>query len=333
MPPSIPPTTRTTSDDARPRIELLPVPAVARGISPTSGSTTGADLYFAAPRSSPAGRVPLKTLVLILLGGVALFVLSARRDFLLGQLAAPVLTIGALHGLLRGGFRKIIMLAATIGVLYAMATGADALNAYLQSRTSLVNPVWSWLLIILAAVLVLVLISAMVKSFRRRVIMRRPFTRGADRLLGVLVGLAEGALVILTVCWMVVEVKPYTQQIRDRQDVEAGSYRQALATRMVRLADEAGTGDLGRLVAATNPIDDVPEIRKVIDELNTKGEISLDSLGNLDPETIQRLNDLLKQTTGQEQGGLNQLIETHQQGSESRDQARGQLPPPGPAER
>jgi hypothetical protein len=322
-----PPANRTQSDDARIPIELLPVPTAALPMTHTPGSATAGDFFFAGPRDSTPATVPLTSMILILLGGVALFVQSSRQDFLLGQLAAPALTIGAMHGLGRGGFRKIIMLAAAIALLSALSTGAGPASAYFQAQAGLSSPIWCWLVIIAGAVLAMIVLSAVVKSFRRRFIMKRPFLRGCDRLLGTLVGLAEGALVILTVCWTVVEIRPYAQLVRDRQDTQIGSFRHALAAQMVRLADEANVGDLGRFVVATNPIDDVPQIRKVVDELNTTGRISLDSLGSLDPETIEKLNEILKQTTGREQGGLDQLIETCEQRNETRDKAYRRLPP------
>ena len=321
--------THSTTQQPRPSIELLPPHGAAERLAAAVSSTPGPKFHFPEPAGSHRAALPLKSFALILLLGAGLFLYSSRNDLLLGQLAAPILTLGALHGLWRGGVRKIIMIAATIGLVYFATTGSDAANSFIQSRMSPSAAGWSWVVIAFIAVVLLLVVAIVVGIFRRRVVMKHPFLRGFDRFVGVLVGVAEGALIILTVCWMAVEIRPYAAVVRDQPQTQVGSFRHGMLDDMVRIADEAGDGAIGEIVDATNPVDSVPALKQVIDDLNTTGEIRLDSLGNLDPETVRKLNDLLKQTPAEDLGGLNKVIEQYQKGNESREKSYHQLPPSG----
>jgi uncharacterized membrane protein required for colicin V production len=321
--------THSTTQPPRSSIELHPPHNAAERLAAAAGSASGAKFSFPEPASSRSGRWPLKSFAFIVLLGAALFLYSLRHDLLLGQFAAMILTLGALHGLWRGGTRKIIMIAATIGLLYLATSSSDAANTYIQSRMSPSAASWSWVVIAGVLVLALLVIGISVSIFRRRVVMKHPFLRGFDRLVGVGVGTAEGALIILTVCWMAVSIRPYATVVRDQPQTQVGSSRHRMLTDMVRIADEAGDGTVGEIVDATNPIDSVPVLKQAIDDLNTKGEIRLDSLGNLDPETARKLNEWLKQNPTENLGGLNKVIEDYKKGGETQEKSNRQLPPPG----
>lgn len=269
---------------------------------------------------------PLKSAALILLTAVALFAASDHYGYLLGQIAAPILAIGTLHGLWRGGFRKIVMLAATVGLLYGVTAGGGCAAKLLGGGQPSRAAGWSYAVLGLAGIVALLMVSAVVKSVRKNMIVTRPLACGVDRIVGVIVGLIEPALLVLAVCWTVTEIRPHAQLIRDHRDTEVGSFRHQMATQMVRLADEADRGVVGRLVRATNPFDQIPMIRKAIDELNTTGQCSLFDLSKLDPQTADGLNAVLKQTPAGDLGGLNDVIEQYKRSNEARDKAYRQLP-------
>lgn len=268
---------------------------------------------------------PWKTSLLICgLTGI-LFLLSWRRAYLLGELALPILALGMLHGLWRGGFRKIILLAATIGLLYGVALAGPKIGqiAPLGSKASIGG--WGYVVACAMAIILFLFASAATNRIRRRVFIRRPALRTIDGLLGMAVGFAEAALIPLAFCWTAVEARPHLTLIRDHPDTETGSFRQRFAGAMIRLADEADAGAIGRLADATNPIGRIPALRKVFDDLNASGQIRLDDLGNMDPATAEKLNELLRQSPlGPD--GLKGLIESQQQASQTTEQVYRQLP-------
>jgi uncharacterized membrane protein required for colicin V production len=299
-------------------------------MSPAIGSSAEPGVAPDLLGSRTSGMTPWRSSLTILLAGVLLFAVSHRSDFHLGEIAAPLLTLGALHGLWRGGFRKIVMIAATIGALYMVAVSSERAGAAIRAVTGAASEAWGYLATIAAAVAALLIVGVLVKSIRKRVILRHGVLRLADRLLGVAVGLVEAALVVLAICWTVVAIRPHTSLIRDHQATQVGSLRHRVAEEMVRLADEADAGALGRAVSATNPIDQIPALRRIIDDLNATGELRLENLNGLDPQTIRRLSEILKQTPVEDLGGLNDVIERYKQGDEARDRAYRQLPSHNP---
>ncbi|MFH1418152.1 MAG: CvpA family protein [Planctomycetota bacterium] len=268
--------------------------------------------------------------MLILLAASGLFAYSTHQDVLVGRIAAPLLALGALHGLWRGGFRKAAMLVATILVFYCVTKYGGAAAQLAQNATGSASAGWGYAGLSLVAVITLVFTSLVVNVIRRRHILKRPLVTGLDRLSGTFVGAAEAALIVLAVCWTAVEIRPHAMLVRDYTDTPISSSRQEFAAGIVRLADEVGVGTMGRIVDATNPIDHIPVLRKAIDDLNRTGQFDL---GSLDPETARKLNELLKQTPSGDAGGLQGVMEQLEHKNETAEQLRQELPQPGQAGR
>ncbi|MBN2562591.1 MAG: CvpA family protein [Phycisphaerae bacterium] len=281
---------------------------------------SGGEFQFDRPRT---GRPPILSTILLLVAGVGLFAYSIQQGVLLAQIAIPFMTLTTVHGLWRGGFRKFFMLPLVIVAFYLAFTYPDfadpAVKAVLGSSSNVVNGV------ITAATLglTLVIASLVLGRVRMRHIATRPLLLLVDRVIGSGIGLAEGVFVALSICWVVVMVRPHTSLLRDHQDTLPGSFRHRVATMLVRLADDAETEPLGRVVRATNLIENTPALRDVIDELNSTGKVDLESL---DPEMAQKLNELIPQMSGGEFDNLNQLIEKYKEANEARDKAYRQLP-------
>ncbi len=278
-----------------------PFPTVARRFVPPPPPNSQASKEFAALLGLPnpgARRAPIPwktTLFILVLAGV-LFSHSWHRGYLLGELAVPILALGTLHGLWRGGFRKIVFLAATIGLLYIAAVALPAAGQSSSAGASSSGSGWGYVIFCAMAIILLLFIALVTRQIRRRIIVRRPFLRTIDRLLGMAVGFVEAALIPLAFCWTAVEARPHLTMLRDHSAAEVGESRQWFAATLVQLADESRTSVVGRLVDATNPIDQVPVLRKVFNDLNDYGQIRLDDMGGLDPATVEKLNELLRQS-------------------------------------
>jgi len=308
-----------------------PFPTVARRVVPpplprSQPHQDFSGLFDAAGAGTTArsAAAPWKTsLLLIALAGI-LFFHSWRHGYLLGELAVPILALGVLHGLWRGGFRKIILLAAMVGLLYGVAAAGPAIEQIGPASAASASG-WGYLIACVLAIFLFLVLSVVTQRVRRRVVLRRPVVRTVDRFFGMAVGFAEAALIPLAVCWTAVEARPHLMTIRDHPEIEADSFRRTFAASMVQLADESHAGVIGRLVDVSNPIGQVPILRKIFDDLNTCGQIRLDDLGNLDPATAEKLNELLKQSPlGLD--ALKQLKDSQQQSSQTAEQVYRQLP-------
>lgn len=273
-------------------------------------------------RRAPA---PWLSSVLIVLAAVGMYVTSSQRDYLLGQVAVPFLAMGVLHGLWRGGLRKILMLSAMIAVAYGAAACVPVLTSYIGSAASPIGAAAVWLVMGLTAIVFLLLVGWLGKSLRRRIILPRAPLRIFDRFVGMTVGLAEGGLVVLAMCWTVVAFGQQMRMVRDHRDTAEDSQRYRVACQMIRLAEEAERGTVGELVQATNIFDRIPALREAIDGLNRTGKLDLQGL---DPETVDRLNQLLQRAPAENLGNLGQVIEQYKSANEARTHAYQQLPQP-----
>lgn len=274
------------------------------------------------PRAGP----PVACIVLILVASVGLFVYSAHEEVILGQIAVPLLAIGGLHGLLRGGFRKIVTLTVMIGVCYAISQYPDFADPIVRLVRGSSSPIANGALAVVSVILALVLTGLCVSSFHRRHIARRPVALAADRVTGAVIGLAEGGLVVLCLCWMAVMVRPHVERVLDHPNTMPDSFQHQVAQTLVGLAEESQGGAFGRFVAATNLLEKSPAWRATVEELNATGTLRLEGL---DPETTERLNAVIPQLTGGRFQSLDQLLEAYQRGGQA---ANGAHPPPASSE-
>ncbi len=138
----------------------------------------------------PTGGLPIVSSVVLLVLGGAAFAYSSSQGVLLGRIAAPILTMAAMHGLWRGGFFKLILLPFAFCVPYLAAVHADTadpvVRAVVGSSTVFINSV----VMGGAGFVVLLIARALVKRFRRRHVATRRFALTADRVIGTGVGLA-----------------------------------------------------------------------------------------------------------------------------------------------
>lgn len=317
---------RDTSDD----VYKVATPGVARPchaqIPTANGTCSRSETDFQLDRAH-SSKPPLLSSALIFFLGVALWWYSARQGVMLGEIAAPILTLASLHGLWRGGFRKLVMLGVSVGVLYAAFSYPNFADPVVKAITGSSSGLASGIITVLVVVLTLVIAGMLVKRFRQRHIASRPVMLGVDRLMGTGVGLTEGAFIVLSLCWVAVMIQPHARLVRDHQNITPDSIRHRLATALVQLADEARAEPLGAIVESTNLIEKMPAMRDAINELNTTGQFNLD---NIDPEVMEKLNELLQQSPngGLDVGNLGPLIEQYKQGNEARDKVYKQLPSP-----
>lgn len=303
--------------------------------APPMGRRAGAEPAFGGRPAgespvgpSPDARRPYMSAALLFMAGVATLLYSMRQGVLIGQIAAPILTLGAIHGLWRGGFRKIMLLGVTVGLLYLVFSYPAFAEPLVRKFAGDSSGLVSGLITVAAAVVAYLISMSFISRFRRRHIANRVGRLRLDRVLGAGIGFVEGALIVLAVCWTVVMVRPQAALVLDRREVAVDSFQHRAAEIIVRLAGECRTPPLARLVNATNLIEKTPALRDTLSQYNSTGSIDL---SNLDPETASRLNDLTRQMSKGEYANLNELLEAVRNNPKAQEELRRRLPQPGDA--
>ncbi len=206
------------------------------------------------------------------------FYLSLDNDFLLGQIAIPILGLSAVHGLWRGAFRKLIMLPLTLGVLYLVTTHARFADPVVQAVASDHPRLGTFVACAAAAVLALGLCGFVVRLARKRWIVRRPMLLSADRFVGTTLGLAEGAFTVLMVCWAAVLIEPQARVVRDHRNLTVDTWEFRVAAGVVQLADEIDASPFDSLVYESNLLEEIPAVRDALYDFSDRQQLRLEAV-------------------------------------------------------
>lgn len=268
---------------------------------------------------SSAGRsgkpVFLLALTVGLCGGI--FYFSSREDYLLGQIAAALIALLGLYGLWRGGFRKGMMLAVLMALFAyhdqlhkAVVTGLAAIDISSESAAKIAT--------LLASFFAWLATFFLTRTIRRRFIEKRRAMLAFDRVSGLTLGLAEGAVVLLCLCWMATSLVPYGRTVASARGEEA-SVARTIGETILRLDEESRARFLGDFVTRTNPIERIPALQKMLHDLNTIGRVSSDQL---DSATLEQLRRMLEQLPGGVSGDLGNALESVRKGGVRGSNAR-----------
>jgi len=271
---------------------------------------------------TPPTRKPWLAIGLLIGAIAAGFGLSVQYDSLLGQIAVATLGAGSLHGLWRGGLRKLVMLPASLGMLVLLASHPGFADPLIKMVAGKSSELGNGLACVAAFVLAMLAAGTVVRVIRNRIIMKRPFLRATDRLFGTTLGAAEGALILLTICWTAVLVEPHTRSILEEPSIEAGSVQHKFAAGLVRLTEEIDGSPLRPIVRDANPIEEIPALRDAIENLKASGPNAIDS------KVRKAAMEALKTADPEKLGVLQKLVRDQARKDQSRDNAYRQLPKP-----
>lgn len=298
------------------------------GVAPLDGRPSPA--FYPPPMAHPAsprrnapskGGIPAPAIILIVILGGVLFYFSADRGFLLGQIAAAVAVPLALHGLWRGAFRKTFMLAVFLGLFWFAGPLSEGVEQALAALNVNPGPLTK-LAFFGSSGLVILTAHFFSKAIRTRYIARRRSTLLLDQLGGVSVGLAEGALVVLTLCWMSTSLEEFGGTLAENGKAEKSAFRAAFGNTILRMARETRSSSVAEFVNDTNPVRKTPELASMVDSLNQTGSLDL---GNLNLEGSGPLQSLLDQLPGLGAGGLQEKIKDFEQAGAARAKAYEEL--------
>lgn len=283
----------------------------------------GADFEF---DKSPPPRKPWLAIGLLVGAVAAGFGLSLQYDSLLGQIATAMVGAGSLHGLWRGGLRKIVMLPASLGMFVLLASYPNFADPVVKMMAGKSSSLGNGLACVAAFVLAMLAAGTLVRVIRNRIIMKRPLLRATDRLFGTTIGGAEGALILLTICWTAVLVEPQARSILREPSIEAGSVQHQFAAGLVRLAEEIDASPLRPIVRDANLLEEVPALHNAIENLGTTGQPF--DLNAINPRLREAAMEYLKAADSEKREGQPNALEKYERGNQSRDRAYRQLPKP-----
>jgi hypothetical protein len=307
------PTTARTTRPVEP-FQLAPPPA-----RPLSG---GLDLYpptFITRDEGPTYAYTGRNGILLAIGATIGLVIAAwQSGLLLWKVGAGVSVPFVLMGLWKGGLRK----GVAAGFIVMVGVGCSWLGS---SRVALgpLGPGAVQIGLVVVGVLCFLLARRRARVFRDRVIARSSSAASADRLGGAMIGLAEVAFVLLTLCWFAVALQPFAQKLMSDPAIPDGSPRQLAAKYADQLAGELSDGWAGRFVAATNPLDDIPALRDLVQRLNEDGTLRIDVLLSQLAPLSNLAND---RASPQDTGLLQSLLKQYEEAAAKRSQGHDQLP-------
>jgi hypothetical protein len=254
----------------------------------------------------PRSLVPGATAVVLL--GVMLLGLSWQKGLLLGQLLGVFAVPLALLGLFKGGARKVIVLAALVGVFYTGTALPGILAPLIEPLAGTSAVIVSYLVTGLAGLVALLLARLIGRRVRNR-FERIPVLSMVDRLAGVVIGAAEGALLVLTLCWVCTLLEPQAKRLRDMGGAPIDSLRHQFAGQVIRVAREASAEPLGEFIRSTNPIEKIPALKKAIDDLNETGRLNIEGFN---PELLRSVQQLLESQNAGRPNDLNAVMDAYQ---------------------
>lgn len=227
-----------------------------------------------------------------------------------------------MHGLWRGGFRKLGMIAVIACLVIfngqlreTVGAGLGAAGITSESAGSLLTMIASFLIWLTA--------FFMCRAIRRRMIEKRRTLLAVDRFSGMSLGLVEAATMVLCICWASTSLEPYGKSLADGRIATNGATGVKIGETIGRLSAESRARFLGDLVVRTNPLERIPNLQKAVHDLNTVGHVSADQL---DPKTLDQVRRLLDQLPGGVSGELGAALQSLPKSQASRKTANAKLP-------
>jgi len=261
-----------------------------------------------APKGRPLNDRPGPAWLLIsalFAGAIASGTYFIQQGHIVGTIAAPILLLPALHGIWRGGVRKILILPVLLATFWCLIEAPAKVAPYIQPYVEGYNITLIHVLIAAMALPVLLVGMFLVRNIRRQLILPNNTAFRVDRFVGALAGLAEGGLMVLSICWVSVFMAPQMHEALANDRLPRASLQRNVAESFVQIANEAQTGKLGEIVARTNILAHVPELRARIDawarqaagQTTSTGSFNFQDVFRIAPDVTSTQTDSIKRTS------------------------------------
>jgi len=248
-----------------------------------------------------------------------MFFLSIRGGYLLGQIAAPIFMLSGLHGIWRGALRKMIMLPVMVGITYWVTSQVDFADPVIRLMGGRSSFIGNAVACGLAIVLTVVVVGGIVRIVRERLTRRRPFLLTVDRFLGASFGLAEAAIVMLSLCWSVVLVEPQAKATQALRPADTDSFQHILTAGILQLTDEIDQGPFRSIVRDHNWLEDIPAVRDALSGLPSDSP---------NPAWHEKITEFLRQADQDRESETNTPFQQYRRANRQRDNTYRSLPSP-----
>lgn len=161
---------------------------------------------------------------------------------------------------LGGGLRHLVHVAGLTLAVWLGANVGDALGAAVTSGLSVPPAVGYAAGLALPGVATLLLAGVAGRRLART-IRRRPHWRGVDHLLGAALGVAEGALLVVVLCWLLAAFRTPLENLRARLPQQTGGLHNWLLDAFSDLDAVVQRDPAGRWLTRRNPLESLPAVQ------------------------------------------------------------------------
>ncbi len=215
----------------------------------------------------------------LLLGGAAsVTALGAANEFLLAEIAGPILAVTAVHGLWRGGLFKLLMLSVWGSLALLVATWPGLLDLLIDPAADGGALAWNAVICLGVLLLAMIIVGRAVRGLRRRLMAGRgPGVLTLDHLFGAAFGTAQAGFILLVLCWAVVLIEPQARAALHHPNMPAESPRHQVAAAVVRLTGEINNTPLESVAHESNLLERVPFALNALCDLAEGQRLALES--------------------------------------------------------
>lgn len=287
--------------------------------SPKAGR--GREVDFSIDRDASPPKAPWLMAGLMLAATAGLFGASMKYNYLLGQVVTPIVGLMTVHGLFKGGFRKAVMLPITIVTLGFLAANPMIFDPIVQRITGGPSPMGNYIACAIVATIALWLVGKPVKAIRRKVIMKRPLLRGADRFFGTGIGFAEGALLSLIIMWASVLVEPQARQVAVHPNARPA--QRQFAGSLLQMIGEIDRSPLKPIVRDANLLEEFPSLTEPLKAMRADGSVDPSKLS---PEQLEGMIEFVENVGGEKGKAMAEQLRTVQRNQQKQAEAYKSLP-------
>jgi len=221
---------------------------------------------------------------LILAVATLLTFVSAANGFMLGWIAGPTLAATGLDGQWRGGACKLLMLPAWFGLALLATLRTGLPDLFIDAGAGSPN-LASSAIVCLGVLMVALIVAGRTaqRLGRRMVVAQRPSVAAFDRWLGAAIGMGQGLLIMLTLCWAIVLIEPQARAVLHHPNMPEESAGWRVASGIVRLTREINQTPLESIVHEANLLERAPFIRNALCDLADGQRLALDSTKPMKP--------------------------------------------------
>ena len=159
-----------------------------------------------------------------------------------------------------GGLRHLLRIGALTLAVWLAPSAAPALGDLISSLFNVPGTIAIVGGFALLALGVITLAGFVGRRIARR-LRKHPHFKGADHILGGLVGSAEGVLVVVVGCWLLVTFEGPIESLHRRLPADQGGTQSWVVDTLYEMHATVRNDDTGQWLTRTNPLEEIPVVQ------------------------------------------------------------------------